>query len=276
VLADAVGRQQSLADSRGVALVLERSVSCATTADEGRLGRALSVLVADAIHRAARGGAVAVQLARTAARARLRIRLEGVPDAAPLPFARHPHACVPDGLAFALAVELVGAYGGWVEFKTRNGGTYMVVLPLRAVEPSPAAPSETTGPSVPLDGARILVVDDVEDVREVLRLLLESWGAVVRTAQSAEEALACVRDFRPQILLSDISMPGRDGCELIRQVRGLPAELGGGIRAAALTARGGLEDRRRALEAGFEEHMLKPIDPPVLRKKLAALLAPRR
>jgi CheY-like chemotaxis protein len=113
-------------------------------------------------------------------------------------------------------------------------------------------------------------------VREVLRLLLESWGAVVRTAQSAEEALARVRDFRPQLLLSDLSMPGRDGCELMREVRGLPPELGGGIRAAALTARGGAEDRRRALEAGFEEHLLKPVDPPVLREKLAALLAPRR
>jgi CheY-like chemotaxis protein len=118
----------------------------------------------------------------------------------------------------------------------------------------------------------VLVVDDAHDVLEVLRVLLESWGAIVATADSVDQALARMHDFRPQLLLSDLSMPGQDGYELIRQVRALPDGEGGDVRAAALTARAGVEDRRRAIEAGFQEHLAKPVDPPDLQEKLTALL----
>jgi CheY-like chemotaxis protein len=124
---------------------------------------------------------------------------------------------------------------------------------------------------MPLAGLRIVVVDDEPDARELVAHVLERSGATVFACASVEEAFALVSHERPDVLVSDIGMPGEDGYSLIRKVRGLPPEAGGRIPAAALTAFGGGDDRRRALLAGFQMHVTKPVEPDELVAVVAAL-----
>jgi CheY-like chemotaxis protein len=126
-------------------------------------------------------------------------------------------------------------------------------------------------PALDLRGIRVLVVDDEPDARETLQQILEHCNAEARTAGSAAEALRALEDWRPDVLLSDIGMPGEDGYELIQRVRSLPSERGGRTPAAALTAFARGEDRRRALRAGFQLHVAKPVDMRELATVVASL-----
>ena len=119
---------------------------------------------------------------------------------------------------------------------------------------------------------RVLVVDDIPEIREVLAAILQHHGAVVSTAGSAVEGLALLQESRPDVLLSDLDMPDNDGYWLIAQVRALPAERGGETPAAALTAKTDPEDRARVLRAGFQFHLAKPIDMSIMIG-VAAILA---
>jgi CheY-like chemotaxis protein len=110
-----------------------------------------------------------------------------------------------------------------------------------------------------LDGLRVLVVDDEQIVRAVVTEILQLAGATVMAVRSAEAALAALESERPDVLLSDISMPGEDGYWLIDQVRALPAERGGATQAIALTAQTGAEHSARVLRAGFQVHVAKPV-----------------
>jgi len=110
-----------------------------------------------------------------------------------------------------------------------------------------------------LDGVRVLVVDDTRYVLEVVTDILETRGAVVTAVATAEEALDVLQRQRPDVLVSDLSMPGRGGYWLIGQVRALPPELGGATPAAALTAYTGPEHRASVLRAGFQYHVAKPV-----------------
>lgn len=112
-----------------------------------------------------------------------------------------------------------------------------------------------------LDGLRVLVVDDELDARELIATVLGQCGAEVKAVASAIEALAVLEQFQPQVLVSDIGMPGEDGYTLIRKLRALEAEQGGQIPAVALTAYARAEDRTQALLAGFQLHVPKPVDP---------------
>jgi CheY-like chemotaxis protein len=107
---------------------------------------------------------------------------------------------------------------------------------------------------------KILVVDDEADTRELLKVALTRCGAEVVTVNSAQEALDALKVMRPQLLISDIGMPGEDGYELIKQVRALSAEQGGKILAIALTAYARAEDRLRALRSGYQMHVAKPVE----------------
>jgi CheY-like chemotaxis protein len=122
-----------------------------------------------------------------------------------------------------------------------------------------------------LDGVRVLVVDDTPDVREVVTDILTQDGARVTAVGSAEEALAALRWERPDVLLSDLAMPGRGGYWLIGQVRALPPELGGVTPAAALTAYTGPEHRASVLRAGFQLHVKKPVGLEALISAVALL-----
>lgn len=114
--------------------------------------------------------------------------------------------------------------------------------------------------SYSLDGLRVLVVDDEADIREFIAAIFESHGIEVKAVASAAEALAVLEPFRPDVLVSDIRMPGEDGYQLIQQIRSLEAERGGHLLAAAITAYQD-EDRERSLQAGYEAHLHKLAQP---------------
>jgi CheY-like chemotaxis protein len=117
----------------------------------------------------------------------------------------------------------------------------------------------------------VLVVDDDEDARRLISAILEDCGCIVTTAPSVQDALARLEEQVPDVLLSDVGMPERDGYDLIRRVRSLPRDRGGDLPAAALTAFARAEDRRRLLNEGFSMHLPKPIEPAELVAVVATL-----
>lgn len=181
------------------------------------------------------------------------------------------------GLGLTIARELVELHGGTIEARSEGegkGATFVVKLPRSLVaapppgetreHPTAAAlwPPSPSGLAYPnLAGVRVLLVDDDAATREVAQAILEPLGADVRLASSAAEALALLVRDRPDVLVADIEMPGRDGYSLIHSVRALPPHEGAGTPAAALTAFARPEDRWRALDAGFHLHLAKPVEP---------------
>ncbi|XYH99769.1 response regulator [Sorangium sp. So ce1128] len=180
------------------------------------------------------------------------------------------------GLGLAIAKQLVLAHSGSIHVASDGpgkGATFTVRLPIRAV-PSPLAAegdpiSERAAGHVRLSGLRVLVVEDEEDARTLLQRVLEDRGATVTVAASSEQALDALERCRPDVIVSDVGMPGMDGYDLIRSVRALPPERGGRTPAIALTAYGGAEDSQRAFSAGFQRHLPKPVN----LGKLVAIIA---
>ena len=131
----------------------------------------------------------------------------------------------------------------------------------RSIRDDTSILAETEPPSnVSLAGVKVLLVDDEADSREMAIELLTDYGAQAIGASSAQEALAVIRTWRPDVLISDIGMPFEDGYDLIRKVRALDQHEGGGIPACALTGWGAMREAERALAAGFQVHISKPVD----------------
>lgn len=126
-----------------------------------------------------------------------------------------------------------------------------------------------------LTGIRVLVADDDADAQLLIEKVLETQGAIVKAVSSAREALDVLSRERVDVLLSDIEMPGTDGYQLIRDLRLRPSQQGGSVPAAALTAYARTEDRLRALRAGFQLHLAKPVQPSELVTVVASLAARR-
>jgi PAS domain S-box-containing protein len=187
------------------------------------------------------------------------------------------------GLGLALVRHLVELHGGTVEGESQGEGqgtTIRVTLPLgldfasvpdEPVAAKPASAGKAAASSVALSGLRVLFVDDESDSRQVIGAVLRHAGAEVTEADCARTALALLPLVLPDIVLSDIGMPGQDGIEFIRLLRTLPKEAGGEVPAVALTAYGRDEDRQKALEAGYDLHVSKPILPEDLTRQLAEL-----
>jgi PAS domain S-box-containing protein len=183
------------------------------------------------------------------------------------------------GLGLSIVRHIVEMHQGTVEARSEGrdkGATFVVRLPYVDAGDGRVAsvgrePQEGMASSPRLDGLRILVVDDEADARNLIATVLQERGATVSLAGSAAEAETMVREQRPDVLLSDISMRDEDGYDLIRKVRALPADKGGRTPAAALTAYGRLEDRMKALSAGFQLHVAKPVDPAELVAVVASL-----
>jgi two-component system CheB/CheR fusion protein len=186
------------------------------------------------------------------------------------------------GLGLFIARRLVDGHGGCIRAESEGegrGATFTVSLPPADHTPvtyslSDKAPSQPDHPHTDLPaltGLRVLLVDDDAEVRDVMSSVLSQCGALVTCAASAREALRLLTGGSPiNVLLSDIAMPGEDGYELIRQVRALSASVAG-LPAAAVTAFAGAEERERALAAGFQMHLAKPLLPETLVNAVARL-----
>jgi len=190
------------------------------------------------------------------------------------------------GLGLALVKHLVELHGGSVLARSAGdglGATFVVSLPLSIVEmpehhaprAHPSAPSpEPLPPITRLDGLRVLVVDDDPEALALAAAILTGAGAEARTCLAAPDALDQLRQWRPDVLVSDIEMPGEDGYTLIAKVRALDAGAGGRTPAVALTAYGRMQDRVRSLAVGYTMHVPKPVDPGELTTIIASV-APR-
>ena len=191
------------------------------------------------------------------------------------------------GLGLAITRRIVEMHGGTIRADSpgdNQGAIITVMIPLRGIrslEASTGAGAERVHPSAlydmqfenlfSLDGLRILAVDDQPDTLEMVKAVLIGCGAEVQTATSAGEALEVLQAWRPDLLVSDIGMPGEDGFDLIRKIRALKPEEGGTIPAVALTAYARVEDRVKTLAAGYQMHVPKPVEPAELATIIASL-----
>jgi CheY-like chemotaxis protein/nitrogen-specific signal transduction histidine kinase len=278
------------AEAKGIELRLIDDKEINLIGDPDRLQQIVWNLLSNAIKFTPEGGRVEVELKRVKDRAELRISDTGrgiSPEFLPHVFDRFRQATGGDskaraglGLGLTIVRYIVEAHGGSVSADSAGvgkGATFTCKFPLAgaAQEPVPAVESqqpqlEVSGePS--LKGIKVLVVDDDEDARDVLRAALNSYGAEVTTATGAPQALDTLASEKIDVLVSDINMPGMDGYELIRRVRAMNPEQGGRIPAIALTAYARAEDRLRALQSGYQTHVPKPVEPAELEIVVATL-----
>jgi len=187
------------------------------------------------------------------------------------------------GLGLAIAKQLIEMHGGTISAASQGpnkGSTFTVLLPVVAhlkdshESSSPQAQNRKSLASfsnTALTGITVLVVDDEKDARGLIKRVLEQYGANVAMAASAAEAVKLFASVRPDVLVSDIGMPGIDGYELLHQIRELGGARGGDVPAIALSALARAEDRTRALRAGFIVHVAKPVEPHELVATVASI-----
>jgi CheY-like chemotaxis protein/anti-sigma regulatory factor (Ser/Thr protein kinase) len=254
--------------------------------DPDRLQQVLWNLLSNAIKFTPKGGHVTVTAARRESAVRFTVSDTGVgikPEFLPHVFERFRQAESSTtraygglGLGLAIVRHLVELHGGTVAVHSEGEGrgtTFTVRLPAAATRPAEHAPAaiSTRPAGQSLAGLHLLVVDDEADAREVMRFMLERAGAKVRTADSAALALDAIREEAPDLLISDVGMPVEDGYVLLRRLRAMEEGQSRHLPAVALTAYATDEDTRRALQAGFDAHLSKPVEPPRLMEVLAGL-----
>jgi PAS domain S-box-containing protein len=281
------------AEAKGVLLVADLQPGSAEfCGDPDRLQQVIWNLIANAIKFTQRSGKVELRIERVQSDVRISVTDTGVGiarDALDHVFDRFWQADSSStrsqgglGLGLAIVRHLVEVHGGTVRAESEGenqGARFTVTMPVRAVAPeaepeaarSGAEPIVRRGTLVSadtlLEGVDVLVVDDEIDARDLVAAVLGKCGAKVRVASTVDEAIARIRERRPDVLLSDIGLPGDDGYELIRRVH----EIDPAIPAAALTAYATPQDVRRAIEAGFQAHVAKPVEPSDLGVLVASL-----
>ncbi|MFZ5468795.1 MAG: ATP-binding protein [Myxococcota bacterium] len=301
VVREAIAAVRPAADAKDIRLTAELDEAVPKVmGDSTRLLQVGWNLLSNAIKFTPRGGRVEVTLFADQGRVALRVADtgEGI-DPAFLPHlferfrqseaaATRKHGGL--GLGLSIVQKVVELHGGSVQAYSPGlgqGAVFLVHLPLttdaHGAPKAPQATSEQAPPTaqtttVRLDGLRALVVDDQPDTLALIAKLLSDLGAQVRLAGSAADAFAALQTEVPDVLVSDIGMPGEDGYSLIRRIRQLPAREGGRVPAIALTAFARAEDRVRALEAGFQSHVTKPVEPAELAAVVASLVpkSPKR
>ena len=288
----ALDTMRPMAQTKGV--TLEPSLGELTgpvAGDPERLQQVVWNLLSNAIKFAPHGGRVAMLLDQDGAFARLRVVDDGPgidPEFLPLVFERfrqrdstgtRRHGGL--GLGLAIARHLVELHGGTISASNRAdraGALFEVRLPVASSSESRAPSSEDVssqfvrkGREEPLRGRHILLVEDDADSRELIAMFLEGCGAEVSAVGSAAEALASFAARRPDLVVSDIAMPGKSGYDLIRELRSRPSQEGGRVPAVALTAYAAQEDVHKAKLAGFDAHLAKPVEMHDLARTLAEL-----
>ncbi|MGG6265953.1 PAS domain S-box protein [Leptolyngbya sp. AN03gr2] len=280
------------AESKGIAIETCLSEVGEVSGDATRLQQIVWNLLSNAVKFTPSGGRVTVQLDSIDHQAQIKITDTGKgisPEFLPhvFDYFRQEDGTTTRkfgglGLGLAIVRHLVELHGGTVNATSEGegfGATFTVTFPLINVE---ATPSKTIEQSKlnNLRGMRLLVVDDDPDSREFIAFVLDQAGAQVTIAHSGAEAFSQLTRFvqsttpkepRFDVLVSDIGMPGMDGYMLLKQVRQLPAEQGGRVNAIALTAYAGEFNQQQALQAGFQAHLAKPIDPERLVQEVAKL-----
>src|SRR6185503_17221095 len=267
--------------------------------DPARLQQIVTNLLSNAIKFTPDRGRIDIRLQRINSYARLEIRDTGVGiEAAELPYiferfrqADSSNVRAHGGLGLGLAIVdyLVRQQAGAVYVESEGpgkGATFIVEFPLTSSEVIPTdvgrvdlfsdqargmLENSETFAEQRLKDLRILVVEDDADTRELLKTILERCGAEVRAVASSSAALAEMADRIPNVLISDIGMAGENGYDLIKKIRSLEPERGGRVPAVALTAYAAAADRRRALLAGFQTHLAKPVEPDELLAVIASL-----
>jgi CheY-like chemotaxis protein len=177
-------------------------------------------------------------------------------------------------LGLTIVRQLVEAHGGTIVADSPGkglGATFTVLLPLLNVEPENNQTGDLPQQILDLTGIRVLAVDDELDTRELLTALLTQYGAEVLTVASVAEVLTSLKSFQPDVLVSDIGMPEVDGYTLIQQIRALPPEQGGQLPAIAVTAYATEDDRQRAIASGYQQHLIKPLEPEQLAEAIVAI-----
>jgi PAS domain S-box-containing protein len=265
--------------------------------DSTRLQQVVWNLLSNAVRFTPAGGRVMVGLKRSGPEAELTVTDTGrgmAPGLVPRVFDRfrqgesgtmRSHGGL--GLGLSISRQIVELHGGTIRADSPGegrGATFTVCLPLAAAQTARPRPLATRArPDGPdrspvrrLENVDVLVVDDDAETREVLKVALGFEGARVTTAPSVADAVAAIEQRWPDVLVSDIGMPGEDGYDLIRQVRRLEAVRGRHIPAIALTAYAAAEDRRRTLHAGYDSHVAKPVEASAFAPLIASLLPGQR
>jgi two-component system CheB/CheR fusion protein len=298
VVQSAIETVQLSAEAKAIQMVANLS-SVRTVGDSDRLQQVVWNLLSNAIKFTPKSGRVEVTLASVGNQAQIQVSDTGQgisADFLPHVFDRFRQADSSTtkaraglGVGLAIVKHLVELHGGIVQAESLGkgrGATFTVLLPIQNLPPEPTLSStlEPTAVEVStsassgfidsLAGLQILVVDDQVDTLEVLKFMLERYGAEVQTVNSARAALATLSENSSSydVLICDIGMPQEDGYWLIQQVRSLSPEQGGQIPAIALTAYTREEERQRAIDAGFQRHIAKPIEPAQLAEFIADLV----
>jgi CheY-like chemotaxis protein/anti-sigma regulatory factor (Ser/Thr protein kinase) len=261
--------------------------------DPDRLQQVVWNLLSNAVKFTPPGGRVRVRLERAGTVARITVSDTGLgiePEMLPHIFERfrqvdgsttRRHGGL--GLGLAIVRHLVELHGGTVHASSDGkgkGATFTVDLPVlasRSDAPRAESPRPEQDGTISVErlltpeGLKVLAVDDDLDTRALLAVTLQRCGAEVKAVASAAEALETLQRWQPDVLVCDIGMPGVDGYDFIRQVRALAPERGRDIPAIALTAFAGKDDRLQALEAGYQKHVPKPVEPTDLVAAVASL-----
>jgi signal transduction histidine kinase/CheY-like chemotaxis protein len=295
IIEAAVETVRPAADAKGISIdtILDPSAG-PIAGDPGRLQQVLWNLLSNAIKFTPRDGRVQVRLERVSSHVEITVADTGIGLASeflPHLFERFRQGDASTtrkfgglGLGLSIVKSLVEMHGGQVIATSPGEGlgtTVTVHLPLTAMHrhsdrrdrphPGTQHAGATPRPVAELEGLSVLVVDDQPDARDLIKRVLEDSGAEVMTAGTTEEALVLVEAVKPDVLVSDIGMPGADGYELLKRVRALGPDRGGRVPAIALTAFARSEDRTRALRVGFLVHVSKPVDPSELVATVASV-----
>ncbi|SFI08254.1 hypothetical protein SAMN05421753_105153 [Planctomicrobium piriforme] len=286
------------AESKGVRLqsVLDPLDGVAINGDANRLHQVFWNLLSNAVKFTPKAGRVHVVLSRVNSHVEISVNDtgEGIdPEFLPYVFDKFRQADASTtrrhgglGLGLSIVKQLVELHGGSVRVHSEGkgqGSTFTVALPLMPLQPDALSDEKQRHPrahggaaiklaaGVRISGLRVLVVDDEPDARLMVKRLLENHQAVVTLAATAGEALEALRHAAFDVLVSDIGMPREDGYSLIRKIRALDPSQGGHLPAIALTAYARAEDRIKTIAAGFQLHLVKPVDPVELVSMVAAI-----